>query len=137
VYEASTDKAKTTIAAICQTFTNILNQASAEQRRWLHLSAVLSNNFTNHLMAIAEQVCKVQGIPFPMLVPILQQTFERIHSASPFDVQTGPAKRGDDVTIRKHMDMLQSHPEWQTIYQAVTSSIENMYRTARPDTDSH
>lgn len=127
VYEASTEKAKEVILSIGQTFTNILNEASAGQRRWLHMSAVLSNNFTNHLMAIAEQICKNQQVPFSMLVPILQQTFERVASASPFDVQTGPARRGDDATIRKHMDMLQSHPEWQAIYQSITSSIEKMY----------
>ncbi|WP_276134219.1 Rossmann-like and DUF2520 domain-containing protein [Polluticoccus soli] len=128
VFEASSDKAKEIISGICQTFTNILNEATAEQRRWLHLSAVLSNNFTNHLMTVAESVCKAQGIPFSMLVPILQQTFERVQSASPYDVQTGPARRHDDITIRKHMDMLQAHSDWQTIYQAVTSSIENMYK---------
>lgn len=128
VFEASSDKARETISGICQTFTNILNEATAEQRRWLHLSAVLSNNFTNHLMTVAESVCKAQGIPFSMLIPILQQTFERVQSASPHDVQTGPARRHDDITIRKHMDMLQSHSDWQTIYQAITSSIENMYR---------
>jgi predicted short-subunit dehydrogenase-like oxidoreductase (DUF2520 family) len=127
VYEASTEKAREAIMAIGQTFTNILNEASADQRRWLHLSAVLSNNFTNHLMGIAEQICKNQQIPFSMLIPILQQTFERVASASPYEVQTGPARRGDDAIIRKHMDMLQSHPEWQNLYQSITSSIEKMY----------
>jgi hypothetical protein len=128
VFEASSETAKNTINNICQTFTNILNEATAEQRRWLHLSAVLSNNFTNHLMTVAESVCKAHGIPFSMLIPILQQTFERVQSASPYDVQTGPARRHDDITIRKHMDMLQTHSDWQTIYQAITSSIENMYK---------
>lgn len=128
VCEASTPKALRVITELASSITDIVQATSPEQRKWLHLSAVLGNNFANHLMAIAEKICITQHIPFDILRPILQQTCERIASASPYQQQTGPARRGDLITIRNHMDMLRPYPELQELYSTLTESIENMYR---------
>lgn len=135
-WEASTDKARRYLLSIAHGITDILFEAKDEQRKWLHLSAVISNNFTNHLMAVCEQICKTNHIPFSSLHPIIEQTFERIKRESPFNIQTGPAIRGDAETINKHVVLLQQEPDWQHIYQSVSTSIENMYRTERKEKDT-
>lgn len=132
-WEASSEKAKRYVLAIAHGISDTLLEAKGEQRRWLHLTAVMSNNFINHLMAVCEQVCTAQNLPFSTLHPIIEQTFENIKHISPFNAQTGPARRGDKPTIDKHLALLQGHPDWQQIYKILSASIESMYRHSNTD----
>ena len=123
-WEASTPKAERYIQSIGHAITDVLFEAKYEQRKWLHLSAVISNNFINHLMAICEQVCAENNLPFSTLVPIIEQTFDRIKHASPKTLQTGPAIRNDAMTINNQLALLSNHPHWQKVYEAITASIQ-------------
>jgi hypothetical protein len=42
---------------------------------------------------------------------------------SPARMQTGPATRGDHATVKKHLDLLASHPDWQQLYQFLSRDI--------------
>jgi predicted short-subunit dehydrogenase-like oxidoreductase (DUF2520 family) len=128
VWEASSEKAKQQILMVTNAISDITYEVKGEQRRWLHLAAVMGNNFTNYLISVCELICKEQNISFSILLPILQQTFDRIKLVSPSDVQTGPAKRGDHNTINKHLDILRNHPDWQDLYKSLSLSIEKMYK---------
>ena len=123
-WEGSTPKAEKYIQSIGHAITDVLFEAKYEQRKWLHLSAVFSNNFINHLMAICEQVCAENNLPFSTLLPIIEQTFDRIKNDSPKNLQTGPAARGDTTTIQEHIALLNNHPHWQKVYEAITASIQ-------------
>jgi predicted short-subunit dehydrogenase-like oxidoreductase (DUF2520 family) len=127
-WEASDEKAKTIILQVANALTDVCFEARYEQRKWLHLTAVIGNNFVNHLVGICEQICKDSDVPFSMLLPILDQTISRLQHASPLAVQTGPAKRHDTMTIDKQIAMLKDHPDWQQIYESITASIQNTYR---------
>jgi predicted short-subunit dehydrogenase-like oxidoreductase (DUF2520 family) len=127
VYEASTEKARKTVLEIASVISDIISEANFEQRQWLHLCAVISNNFTNHLMAICEKICDEQQLPFSLLQPILKQTFRNIDASSPVNLQTGPARRNDIGTTNEHLALLAAHPLWQQLYQVITKSIEDMY----------
>ncbi|MEZ5016020.1 MAG: DUF2520 domain-containing protein [Flavipsychrobacter sp.] len=131
--EVSDDKVDHIISGLISSITDQLFSVSSEQRSWLHLSAVLSNNFTNHLLAISEQICKEQELPFAALYPIIHQTVERLQTQSPYSTQTGPAIRKDMGTIKKHMDMLSSNTSWQKVYESITTSIDNSYSTDKED----
>lgn len=126
-WEASSDKARRYIQTMAHSFTDELIEAKSTQREWLHLSAVISNNFTNHLMAICEKICAEHNLPFDALHPIIEQTFKRVKNESPISIQTGPARRHDDATIDKQKQLLSGHWEWADIYKAITTSIKNMY----------
>lgn len=123
-YEASSENAKKCVLAVAHAITDVLFEAQYEQRRWLHLGAVIGNNFTNHLLAICDQICKENDLPFSALLPIIGQTFERVNYAAPASVQTGPAVRRDTDTINEQLAMLAKHTEWQNVYKAITESIE-------------
>lgn len=127
-WDASTPKAQRTIVALAESLGQFPFQATDEQRRYLHLTAVLGNNFVNHLLTICESICKEQNLPFSALQPILQQTFDRTKTRSPYELQSGPAIRKDDATIAKHLGLLEGHSEWQSAYKALTESIQKMYR---------
>lgn len=128
VWEASDDLAKKIISATANAISNISHEADSSQRISLHLTAVISNNFTNHLFAIAEQICAEKNLPFTLLYPIIQQSVNRLASLSPATQQTGPAKRRDTATMQRQLDMLGKHPQWQRIYEAISVSIMEMYK---------
>lgn len=126
-WEASTPQAAECVQAVGQAITDVLFEAKYDQRKWLHLAAVMSNNFITHLIAICRQVCAENELPFSTLLPIIEQTFERIKSAPAQQVQTGPAIRHDTTTINRQMALLQSHPHWQKVYEALTESIQHSH----------
>jgi predicted short-subunit dehydrogenase-like oxidoreductase (DUF2520 family) len=126
-WQANSNKANTIAHSIMGSFTDIMQEANDDTRANLHLSAVFVNNFTNHLMTIADEICNMRDLPSSLLTPIILQTIERIQQNPPIQLQTGPAKRNDQPTIEKHLQLLQAHPDWANIYKAITSSIINLY----------
>lgn len=127
------DHSETILQELATAITDISYTISWEQRQWLHLCAVMCNNFTNHLMAVSEQICNKQQVPFSLLYPIVSQTAERIMQDSPYKLQTGPAKRGDKVTIDKHLGLLAQNPDWLELYKSVTTSIDKMYNNHKEE----
>jgi predicted short-subunit dehydrogenase-like oxidoreductase (DUF2520 family) len=98
--------------------------AGREDRMKLHVAAVIVNNFTNHLYTLAEQYCKKEGIDFHQLLPLMEETVQRLKTNSPGDTLTGPAIRNDQPTIQKHLELLKEHPHLQKMYQLLTESIQ-------------
>lgn len=113
---------------IAATISSQVQVAGDEQRLQLHVAAVIVSNFTNHLYALAEQYCRQSGLDFHMLQPLISEVADRIRSASPKDLQTGPAIRNDLNTISKHLELLQQFPQLQQLYSALTNSIQSMYK---------
>jgi len=101
--------------------------ADDEARLKMHVAAVFVNNFSNHLYALAERYCKTEHLSFDLLLPLIQETANRLSTISPADAQTGPAVRGDQSTIQKQMEILNAHPQLQNIYEAMTESIETFF----------
>lgn len=127
-WEASTETARQTILTLLPALTDMAYEADSTQRRWLHMNAVFSNNFTNHIFAIVQHLCAEKGLPFSLLQPIIRQTVDRLSDYNAEDLQTGPARRGDSPTIEKHLALLQEHPEWQQVYSQLSASIQAMYQ---------
>ena len=48
---------------------------------------------------------------------------QRALQDSPARMQTGPAMRGDVDTVRRHLNLLEKHPEWQEIYRELSENI--------------
>ena len=97
--------------------------ADFDKRTKLHVGAVLVNNFSNHIFSLAEAYCKKEGIEFTELLPLIDNTFYRLHDAAPSSLQTGPAVRGDMQTINKHRALLDKHPQLLKLYEFLTESI--------------
>jgi len=106
--------------------TNVVS-ANYKQRQMLHLNAVFANNFTNHLLAIAEQICIDNGLAFEVLQPIIMQTVQQLTRSLPSKNQTGPAIRNDQHTMDKHLELLSGYSnQWQKIYEDISTSIRQM-----------
>jgi len=98
--------------------------ANSDDRMKLHLAAVVVNNFTTHLFAMAEQYCKKEGIDFHQLLPLIGETVQRLSTKSPADTLTGPAMRDDQATIQKHLELLHDYPKLKKVYELLTESIQ-------------
>ncbi len=96
-----------------------------EKRLRLHAAAVVVNNFTNYLYGTAEKFCIKENVDFNLLKPLIKETAIRIENVSPLDVQTGPAKRGDIITLAKHLRVLEAHPKLRVLYTRLTDGIMN------------
>ena len=102
---------------------NSISQINSGERKTLHLAAVFTNNFVNHLYTIGAEILHEKKLDFDLLKPLIRETGEKIQTLHPFDAQTGPAKRNDLAIINTQLKMLQNKPELQKIYSFVTESI--------------
>ena len=100
---------------------------SDEQKLTAHLAAVFANNFANHMFTIGQDILQQEGIPFSLLIPLIENTVEKLTYTSPDKLQTGPAIRNDNGTIAKHIELLETHDDYKTIYSLLTASIQKKH----------
>ena len=124
VIDANTEAAYTALLAFTKSLTDTVFRANDAKRIKLHLTAVLVSNFTNHLYTLAEDYCHKESLEFKLLLPLIQETGNRVLTNSPRTVQTGPAIRGDNVTINNHLQLLKSNNNLHKIYQLLSDSIK-------------
>jgi len=114
---------KMKLKGFAQSFADTVAEADDEQRRKLHLAAVITNNFSNYLYTLTEKYCETENVDFKLLLPLLNETIARMAYASPAGLQTGPAIRKDASTIEKHKEMLRDYPELLGVYEFFTGRI--------------
>ena len=102
------------------------HKINTEQRQTLHLSAVFINNFTNQLYRIAHEISDAKSINFDILKPLIMETARKVQDMSPYMAQTGPAKRNDKKTIKRHLKQIESE-EHKAIYELLTASIKKTH----------
>jgi len=106
---------------------NEVHELNFATRMQVHMTGVWANNFVNHLYYIAGNICEQNNVPFDVLLPLIQETANKVIEMSPKDAQTGPAKRGDQVIVDRHLEALQDDSRLLQIYQILTDSIKRVY----------
>lgn len=99
-------------------------EVDSAKRKVLHLAAVFACNFVNHLYAIGSDILEQDDLHFDLLKPLIRETAAKVQAASPKDVQTGPAIRNDEVTIQRHLALLNGRPDLQELYKSLSKSIK-------------
>lgn len=97
-----------------------------EKRKYLHLAAVFSCNFVNHLYTHAKNILDSQDIPFEFLLPLIEETTDKIKTLDPQLAQTGPAVRNDERVLQLHEDLIKDGMQMK-IYQLMNESIKEMH----------
>ncbi len=125
--EADDDRLKIFLKQIAALISEDVREINSEQRLSLHLAAVYSSNFSNHLFAIAHKIIRHSNLDFSILWPLINETINRLREFDPEDVQTGPAIRNDIQTIEKHLELLANFDDEyiKRIYQLISESIYN------------
>lgn len=126
--EANSPEDSAVIRAIADRLSEKVMELNSHKRKTLHVAAVFACNFTNHLFAISQELLKADHLDFDLLRPLIAETADKIQLNDPENVQTGPALRQDNETIRSHMEMLRKNPELMEIYKQLSQSIVNLHQ---------
>ena len=120
--EYSDNSVKEKLFEICSAIGAEYKVSDSAERLRLHLAAVYVSNFVNYLLGLAYDISAPnQMFLVPLAIETIRKAFLYGH---PKMVQTGPAKRGDIETLRKHMELLESMPEHKFIYKAISKLIQ-------------
>ena len=99
--------------------------ADSAQRLRLHLGAVFVSNFPNLLFQIATELTKgMDGINLGVYGPLIREAVNNALIHGPENVQTGPAKRGDQITLSNHLQLLENEDQdLARLYQLISDMI--------------
>jgi predicted short-subunit dehydrogenase-like oxidoreductase (DUF2520 family) len=114
---------------LATSITGNVYEVNSEQRLMLHISAVFACNFVNHFYFVAETILSKAGLPFNLLLPLIDETAHKVHTSSPFTAQTGPASRNDNNTVKKHLKILQGLGEHDLaeLYDRISKDITELH----------
>ena len=124
--EANDEFAQKQIEGLAREISGRVYQLSSEDRKYLHLSAVFACNFANHCYAISQELLEEHGIPFDVMLPLINETAAKVHEMMPKDAQTGPAVRYDENVIGKQSKLLENHPHFKKVYDSMSKSIHGL-----------
>lgn len=117
-------KALSLTAAIVRNIGGKPLRISARYKPAYHAFGFFSSPALASLIAAAQEVGKLAGFSEQkareLMEPIVRQTIENCFRSSPRDAFSGPLRRGDVATIRKHLAVLKTKPELLQVYRALS-----------------
>ncbi|MBA3681332.1 MAG: DUF2520 domain-containing protein [Bacteroidetes bacterium] len=121
IIEAKNTTTKTKVTVLAKQVSNNVGNMTYKDRLRLHLAAVFVNNFTNALFVSAGDI--VNDKQLKNLLPLIKQTITKLGRIDPRAAQTGPAKRGDEAVMKKHLKLLSGNADLKKIYKQMSSLI--------------
>ncbi|MBP5704368.1 MAG: DUF2520 domain-containing protein [Paludibacteraceae bacterium] len=124
--EATIQSTLEKLRSLVATVSDRCYDATTKQRNALHPAAVFASNFANHMYAIANRLMEKNGLPFEILIPLIQETAQKVTEVHPVAAQTGPAVRGDEVVMSKQEKGLTAdgYDTELEIYRLVSKNIQ-------------
>ena len=110
------------IRQLAESISEHVYELSSDDRKYLHLAAVFACNFANHCYTLAAEVLEKKGLPFDVMLPLVDETARKVHELHPKEAQTGPAIRGDKNVMAAQAALLDSR--MQAIYNLMSESIQ-------------
>lgn len=110
------------IRAVAESLSAHVYELSTADRKYLHLAAVFACNFANHCYTLAAGVLQKKGLPFDVMLPLVDETARKVHELHPTEAQTGPAVRGDQNVMQAQAALLDGKAK--EIYELLSQSIQ-------------
>lgn len=123
VVEGNNAESTLLIKDFASSISNHVYELDETKRQYLNIAGVFVNNFTNALFASMDSFLKTKEVDFKILLPLIQNTVDKLKLDTPHKMQTGPAVRKDMDTIARQQDMLTDYPDLHQIYQLMTDMI--------------
>ena len=127
IFIEGTDSEDTkTLEQLASSISRKVYRLNSDERKYLHLAAVFACNFTNHCYDLADEILSQHGIPFEVMLPLIDQTAQKVHHLSPRQAQTGPAVRNDKTIIAQQEALLKD--KTKDIYCIISQNIYDKLR---------
>jgi predicted short-subunit dehydrogenase-like oxidoreductase (DUF2520 family) len=123
--EGSSGVCEKEILHIAERISGDVRPMDSGKRKYLHIAAVFACNFSNHMCHIATRILEEQGIDRHVLLPLINETANRLHAMHPAVAQTGPAIRYDLGVINRHLAMLEHDPAIRSLYGLISKNIKS------------
>ncbi|WP_075351865.1 Rossmann-like and DUF2520 domain-containing protein [Algoriphagus marinus] len=108
---------------LAKSLTHQVFMVRSKDRKGLHVAAVFASNFSNHMIRIAEEIMRRQGLDFEMLKPLIIETISKSLQIGAKTAQTGPAIREDYETLEEHHQFLNYNEQIAEIYRLISQDI--------------
>ena len=99
-------------------------------RALYHAAAVFAANYPITLLAEAIALATAAGLDGetagPGMTALLAGAVNNLRDPHPADAITGPASRGDEGTIARHLEALKGDPELQRLYQLLAERTKQL-----------
>ena len=76
------------------------------------------------MYGVGFDILRASNIDSELIIPLLQNTLDKISLMNPWQAQTGPARRRDEKIIQKQLNELKDN-KLQEIYRLISEWIEN------------
>jgi predicted short-subunit dehydrogenase-like oxidoreductase (DUF2520 family) len=93
----------------------------SQQKPLYHAACSISSNFLVVILDTAAALFKAAGLDenqaLAVLLPLVEGTLENLKNQGIGSALTGPVIRGDEETIRTHLEALKAYPEIKELYE--------------------
>ncbi len=113
------------LKALADSVSQRVYELSTEERKYLHLAAVFACNFANHCYALAADILEQHGLPFDVMLPLVDETARKVHQLHPKAAQTGPAVRYDENVLSMQASLIDT-PVVRDLYERLSISIHKL-----------
>jgi predicted short-subunit dehydrogenase-like oxidoreductase (DUF2520 family) len=107
---------------IAKKFSENIQILSSEERAKIHCGAVLVSNFFHALAHAALEISQQSDFQ-KTYYPLVNEAIQKLLYHKPEDCLTGPAKRNDVLTLKKHLDLIKN-PQIHEVYKLLSIYIQ-------------
>lgn len=108
------------LKSIVEEFEAHMFEIKAEQKPYLHASAVIASNYLVVLTDLISKVSVMGDLPeddsLNALLPLMRNTLDNIEENGISNSLTGPIARGDVNTVKRHLELLSTDENVRTLY---------------------
>jgi predicted short-subunit dehydrogenase-like oxidoreductase (DUF2520 family) len=89
-----------------------------------HAAAAVASNHLVVLLGQVERLARRAGVPMEAYLDLVRATVDNVAELGAADALTGPAARGDEATLRGHVEALA--PEERPLYEVLAAEARRM-----------
>jgi predicted short-subunit dehydrogenase-like oxidoreductase (DUF2520 family) len=130
VFLEGSEKVLQVIEPLARQISSRVSHLNSKDRLQLHLGAVFASNFVNFMLLLSEEaISKVEGADLSVYEPLVREVIDKAFKYGPREAHTGPARRGDQITMKKHLDILAGDdPERAELYRILSRMIAERFK---------
>lgn len=125
--EGNTAQAQENVLKLARSISGSVFQLTHAQRQRMHLAAAITSNLPVFLVREAQRLLRQENLPPDLLMPLWRTTAANVSAIGPEHALTGPARRGDTLSINRHLDQLASDPDLRRAYAQLSAMILKAY----------